>query len=63
MRRLLPLLLLLCILPAAASLFDSRPAPLLGASALNNSSDFLPVGEAFRLDLLEQDGQRLKRRR
>lgn len=62
MRRLLPLLLLLCILPAAASLFDSRPAPLLGASALNNSSDFLPVGEAFRLDLLEQDGQRLKLR-
>ena len=38
MRRLLPLLLLLCVLPAFAGLFDSRPAPLLENATLNNSS-------------------------
>lgn len=62
MRRLLPLLLLLCVLPAFAGLFDSRPAPLPGSAVLNNSSDFLPVSEAFRPSLVEADGQRLKLR-
>ncbi|MBA1272005.1 protein-disulfide reductase DsbD [Stutzerimonas azotifigens] len=51
MRRLLSLLLLIIALPASAGLFDSRPSPTLGG--LNNSADFLPVREAFRLTLVE----------
>ncbi|MDE1165781.1 MAG: protein-disulfide reductase DsbD [Pseudomonas sp.] len=51
MRRLLCLLLLVCTLPAlGASLLDSRPSATLG-SALNNSSDFLPVHQAFQLSV------------
>ncbi|WP_286786187.1 MULTISPECIES: protein-disulfide reductase DsbD, partial [Pseudomonas] len=61
MRRLLPLLLLLIALPAAAGIFDKRPSAELGAP-LNNSSDFLPVREAFRLDLIEGDADRIKLR-
>jgi len=49
MRRLLSLLILLFALPASAGLFDSRPSPTLGG--LNNSADFLPVREAFRLSV------------
>ncbi|TBV13277.1 protein-disulfide reductase DsbD [Stutzerimonas kirkiae] len=58
MRRLLSLWLLLFILPAgAAGLFDNRPSPSLGAP-LNNSADFLPVREAFRLSLVSvEEGQ------
>lgn len=61
MRRLLPLLLLLIALPAAAGLFDKRPSAELGAP-LNNSSDFLPVREAFRLDLIGSDAGIIKLR-
>ncbi|MCY1350791.1 Thiol:disulfide interchange protein DsbD [compost metagenome] len=56
MRRLLPLLLLLLALPAAAGLFDKRVNPQLGAP-LNNSADFLPVREAFRLSLVRSTPQ------
>src|SRR5690606_31434573 len=51
MRRWLNLLILVFALPAAAGLFDSRPGTTLGG--LNNSADFLPVREAFRLSLVE----------
>lgn len=60
MRRLLSLLILLFALPAAAGLFDSRPGASLGG--LNNSADFLPVREAFRLSLVESEAQRIKLR-
>ena len=50
MRRLFCLMFVLFALPLAhAGLLDSRPSATLGA--LNNSSDFLPVREAFRLSL------------
>jgi len=52
MLRLLSLLLLLFVLPAHAGLFDNKPSASFGG-ALNNSSDFLPVREAFRLSLVE----------
>lgn len=52
MRRLLLLLLVLFIQPAGAGLLDQRPAASL-SGGLNNSSDFLPVREAFRLSLVE----------
>lgn len=45
MLRLLSLLLLLFVLPANAGLFDNKPSASFGG--LNNSSDFLPVREAF----------------
>jgi thiol:disulfide interchange protein DsbD len=61
MRRLLPLLLLLIALPAIAGLFDKRPSAELGAP-LNNSSDFLPVREAFRLELIDRDTDLLRLR-
>ena len=51
MRRLLSLLMLLFALSASAGLFDSRPSASLGG--INNSADFLPVREAFRLNLME----------
>ncbi len=53
MRRLLCLILLLVALPAGAGLFDSRPAPAPLGAPLNNSEDFLPVREAFRLSLVD----------
>jgi thiol:disulfide interchange protein DsbD len=53
MRRLLSLCLLLIALPAGAGLFDSRPSPSVLGAPLNNSADFLPVREAFRLSLVE----------
>lgn len=53
MRRLLSLCLLLIALPAGAGLFDSRPSPSAFGAPLNNSADFLPVREAFRLSLVE----------
>ena len=66
MRRLLPLLLLLLVLPAGAGLFDSRPAPVLGgtplSAPLNNSGDFLPVAEAFKPSLVESTPERVKLR-
>ena len=59
MRRLLSLILLLVALPASAGFLDDRPNPTLGG-ALNNSSDFLPVREAFRLDLVERTPTAIK---
>jgi len=51
MRRLLCLLLLVLTLPAVgAGLLDSRPSATLGG-ALNSNSDFLPVHQAFQLNL------------
>ena len=63
MRRLLPLFLLLFTLPALAGLFDD-PAPrgVIDDAPLNNSSDFLPVREAFRLSLVSSDAQSVKLR-
>ena len=62
MPRLLLLLLLLFTLPASAGLFDARPSPVLGGAPLNNSSDFLPVAEAFQLSVVEADDRRVKLR-
>ncbi|PWB30612.1 protein-disulfide reductase DsbD [Pseudomonas sp. SDI] len=63
MRRLLCLLFLLLALPAvAAGLLDSRPSATFGASSLNNSADFLPVREAFKLNLIQGDAQAIKLR-
>lgn len=60
MRRLLPLLLLLLALPAAAGLFDKRPDSTLGG--LDNRGDFLPVREAFRLSLADSTPQSVRLR-
>lgn len=57
MRRLLCLILLLVALPAGAGLFDSRPAPAPLGTPLNNSADFLPVREAFRLSLVDSSAE------
>ncbi|SDU24663.1 thiol:disulfide interchange protein DsbD [Pseudomonas pohangensis] len=55
MRRLLLVFFLLFSVNAAAGIFDQRPNADLGlGSALNNSKDFLPVGEAFKLSLVER---------
>lgn len=63
MRRLLCLLLLALALPAmGAGLFDSRPSATLGAPSLNNSADFLPVHEAFKLNLIDGDSKTIKLR-
>lgn len=56
-RLLLPLLLLCLSLPASANLFDQRPAASPIGAPLNNSSDFLPVREAFKLSLVSSDAQ------
>ncbi|MBM7061334.1 protein-disulfide reductase DsbD [Pseudomonas sp. UL073] len=62
MRRLLPLLFLLLALPAAAAgLFDKHVNPQLGAP-LNNSADFLPVREAFRLSVVSSTPEAVKLR-
>lgn len=63
MRRLLCLMLLVLALPAfGASFLDNRPSTTLGAAPLNNSGDFLPVREAFRLSLVETTPQSIKLR-
>ncbi len=63
MRRLLCLMLLILALPASgASLLDNRPSTTLGTASLNNSADFLPVREAFRLSLIETTPQSIKLR-
>lgn len=60
MRRLFFLLFLLLASPAfAAGLLDNRPSATLGASALSNNSDFLPVHEAFKLSLVSSDAQNI----
>jgi len=60
MRRLICLLLLLCALPASANLFDKTPSPQLLGEPLNNSADFLPVRQAFRLNLLESTADSIR---
>ncbi|HGM5581366.1 TPA: protein-disulfide reductase DsbD [Pseudomonas putida] len=63
MRRLFFLLFLLLASPAFASgLLDNRPSATLGAASLSNSADFLPVHEAFKLDLIHADTQSIKLR-
>ncbi|MBA1205092.1 protein-disulfide reductase DsbD [Pseudomonas capeferrum] len=63
MRRLFFLLILLLATPVLATgLLDNRPSSTLGASSLNNSADFLPVREAFKLSLVQEEGQDLKLR-
>ena len=52
MRRLMLILCVLFAVPAlGAGLLDNRPSATLGA--INNSSDFLPVREAFKLNLID----------
>ena len=54
MRRLLCLILLTLALPAfSASLLDSRPSATLGGATMDNSKDFLPVRQAFQLNLID----------
>ncbi|CAG8869468.1 Thiol:disulfide interchange protein DsbD [Pseudomonas fluorescens] len=63
MRRLFFLLFLLVATPAMASgLLDNRPSATLGAASLNNSADFLPVREAFKLSVVESSAQTVKLR-
>ena len=63
MSRLLLCLLLLLTLPADAGIFDlSRAQSALFGTSLNNSQDFLPVDQAFRLDLVEADKDNLRLR-
>lgn len=63
MRRLFLLLFLLLASPTFASgLLDNRPSATLGATSLSNSADFLPVHEAFKLDLISADAQSIKLR-
>ncbi|MEX6501553.1 protein-disulfide reductase DsbD [Pseudomonas zhanjiangensis] len=59
MRRLLCLLLLLVALPASANLFDNPPPAATLGGPLNNSGDFLPVREAFRLSLVDSNADRI----
>ena len=61
MRRLLFVLCLLFSLPVMATgLLDSRPSATLGA--INNSADFLPVREAFKLNLIDSNPETIKLR-
>lgn len=61
MRRLLCLILLTFALPAfSASLLDSRPASTLGGAAIDNSKDFLPVRQAFQLNLIDTSPESIR---
>jgi len=61
MRRLLCLILLTFALPAfSASLLDSRPNATLGSAAIDNSKDFLPVRQAFQLNLIDTSAESIK---
>jgi thiol:disulfide interchange protein DsbD len=61
MRRLLCLLLLMCALPAfGASFLENRPSPTLGGAAVDNSKDFLPVRQAFQLNLSDATPDAIK---
>jgi thiol:disulfide interchange protein DsbD len=63
MRRLFCLIFLVLALPAfGAGLLDNRPSATLGAASLNNSADFLPVHEAFKLSVIQSDAQTIKLR-
>ncbi|MCF7542623.1 protein-disulfide reductase DsbD [Pseudomonas petrae] len=61
MRRLLCLLLLICALPAVgASFLENRSSPTLGGAAVDNSKDFLPVRQAFQLNLSDTTPESIK---
>jgi len=65
MRRLFCLILLTFALPAfSASLLDNRPGSTFGSpalgSAVDNSKDFLPVREAFQLNLIDSTAESIK---
>ena len=61
MRRFFLLLCLLFAVPAmGAGLLDNRPSATLGA--INNSSDFLPVRDAFKLNLIQSTPENIKLR-
>ncbi|WP_347507300.1 protein-disulfide reductase DsbD [Pseudomonas anguilliseptica] len=60
MHRLLSLLLV--VLPASAGLFDKPPVPAQFGAPLNNSADFLPVREAFKLSLISSSSESVKLR-
>ena len=62
MHRLLCLLLLLIALPTSASLFDKPPVPTQFGAPLNNSADFLPVHEAFKLSVISSSSESIKLR-
>lgn len=62
MHRLLCLLLLLVVLPTSASLFDKPPVPTQFGAPLNNSADFLPVHEAFKLSVISSSSESIKLR-
>lgn len=62
MHRLLCLLLLLVALPTSASLFDKPPVPTQFGAPLNNSADFLPVHEAFKLSVISSSSESIKLR-
>jgi thiol:disulfide interchange protein DsbD len=62
MHRFLSLLLLLVVLPASAGLFDKPPVPAQLGAPLNNSADFLPVREAFKLSLISSSSESVKLR-
>lgn len=61
MRRLLCLLLLICALPAVgASFLENRSSTTLGGAAVENSKDFLPVRQAFQLNLSDTSPESIK---
>lgn len=61
MRRLLCLLLLICALPAVgASFLENRSSAQLGGTAVDNSKDFLPVRQAFQLNLSDPAPEAIK---
>jgi thiol:disulfide interchange protein DsbD len=61
MRRLLCLLLLICALPAVgASFLENRSTPTLGGASVDNSKDFLPVRQAFQLNLSDTTSESIK---
>ncbi|MCR4508492.1 protein-disulfide reductase DsbD [Pseudomonas sp. 32.2.56] len=62
MHHFLSLLLLLVVLPASAGLFDKPPVPAQFGAPLNNSTDFLPVREAFKLSLISSSNESVKLR-
>ena len=61
MRRLLCLLLLICALPAVgAGFLENRSSTTLGSAAVDNSKDFLPVRQAFQLNLSDTTPESIK---
>ena len=61
MRRLLCLLLLICALPAVgAGFLENRSSSTLGSAAVDNSKDFLPVRQAFQLNLSDTTPDSIK---